>query len=159
MKVVIVAACAGLALAACSRGGDPAEAPNATGGDTSVAAVADAADFPRQRPGLWRVSTTMQGLPAPQTTDICITPEDTAAALAMSPETTRGCAETTIRRDGDAWMTNTVCGEGETRSEISSRVTGDFQSSMNAVMEMRTGGAVTMRMTSSGTYVGPCPAA
>lgn len=163
MRRFAPAAVAVLALAGCSQnsagagGGQTAEAPAATAPEASApAAVSTGA--PRQRPGLWRVTTVMEGIGS-QTQDQCVTPEEAASAALVSPQGMDGCAAPQIRRDGAAWVATSVCGTGEARSEVITRVTGDFQSSMAANVEMRTAGATTMRMQATGTYVGPCPAA
>lgn len=162
MKAAWGLAAAAMALVACSGNSGEARrtdqagarAQSATAPSSSTPTVASTA-APRQRPGLWRVNTSLTGL-GEQTDDICVTPEDAELPVIQPNQT--GCSTPVVSRDGDAYRVVAVCGEGETRSEVRTRVTGDFQTAMRAEIETVTAGAVTMRMTSTGRYLGPCAA-
>lgn len=165
MRGVAVLMATGLALTACSRDGggaartDAAEAPAATGSAASTPSGGLApSDMPTQRPGLWRITADMPQI-GRQTMDLCVTPDMVASGQAMTPGAQTGdCGPPQISRDGGAMVVRSTCGSGEARTETVVRATGDFQREMRSEVEVRAGGQSVMRMTSTGTYVGPCPA-
>ncbi len=158
-------AAAGVAVSACSRDAAP-ETPSTTPADpaaptgTTASAPASAvgpADMPTQRPGLWRITADLPQV-GRQTMDLCVTPDMVASGQAMAPNTqSSDCAPPQISRDDGAMVVRSTCGSGEARTETVIRATGDFQREMRSEVEVRAGGQSVMRMTSTGTYVGPCP--
>lgn len=161
MRTLMMAAgLAALTLTACSQ----AEEKPATA--TAAAGPADSLEGPR--PGLWRVSTTMAGMPggaSAPAVETCVTstsfemPNQGGSTSAQGATCTAGA----FRREGDAMVGSSTCTlPGGMKTESTSRVTGDFSS--NYTMEITT----TMdpapspqmaetRMTMTAERLGDCP--
>jgi len=151
-----------VAVAGCQRDASTPQADAAPA--QPAAAVADAPMGPT--PGLWRVSTSMQGMPAgmpAHAVETCIREARFEAPEAAGDAAGLRCEPQTFRREGDAMVGRSVCtGEGmRTVSDI--RVTGDF--SRRYVMEVRTTmtpppmpGMETSVMTMTAERLGDCPA-
>lgn len=136
---ITLAGFAALALAACGQGadkaaGDPVET---AGGATPAPGRMDA-----PRPGLWRVTTRMAGLPggvATPSVETCVRHEtfaDMQHGPGRMPEGVR-CSEQTFRREGNAMVGHSVCDmPNGVRAVSDTRVTGDFDS--RYTMEVKT---------------------
>ena len=149
-----------LGLAACNQGGGEAKTDAAAGNAPTAAAVMEG-----PRPGLWRVSTTMTGMPgggAVPPVEQCVT-EAKFEAPAQNATPGADCTTQDFRREGDAMVGGAVCQMQGMKTESTIRVTGDFSS--RYVMEVRTkmdpaptpAMAETV-MTMTGERIGDCPA-
>ncbi len=118
-----------MGLSACGNN-NKAEAPAADGAETASTAAAPATlDAPK--PGLWRVSTAMEGMPggaamAPQ--DVCIK-EAKLEAPANAQQPGADCTTQPFARQGDAMVATSTCAlPGNMKADSTIRVTGDFNS-------------------------------
>lgn len=123
------------------------------------------------RPGKWRVTTAMEGMPegvAMPAVETCITAttfeEMQRQQSGAQPGVEGGmtCSEQSFRRDGNAMVGHSVCThEGGMRTVTDTRVTGDLSS--RYVMEVRTQttpppppGMGDNRMTMTAERLGDC---
>lgn len=160
-----------LTLAACGQGGSGGDEKASAGSPAEATAAASAPgrmDGPK--PGLWRVTTAVAGLPAGVTlpsVETCIRRQD-FAEMQRGPNG-RGsdgidCSVQTFRREGDAMVGHSVCtmsDGGRTESDI--RVTGDFERRYtmevtNRMIPAPSPGMATNSMTMTAERIGDCPA-
>ena len=156
-----------IALAACGQGDDKAPASKADPGGAPAPAAA-AMEGPR--PGLWRITTRMPGMPAGVSMpaiETCVTRQDFSEMQRgpgqEAPEGVR-CSEQSFRRDGDAMVGHSVCTMPDGgRAETDTRVTGDLSS--RYAMEVRTRmtpapdpSMADTTMTMTAERIGDCPA-
>lgn len=166
MRLMIAsAAIAALTLAACTQGGEKAEGETKAG---EASAVAPSGSMDGPKPGLWRVTTSMAGMPggAPAIAPVetCIASSTFEAPGGSTATPGANCTTQPFRRDGDAMVSSTVCEmQGGMKSESNIRVTGDFSSRYTMEVKSKTTGApaaipeTTMTMTAE--RIGDCPAA
>lgn len=162
-----LAGCIGLALTACGQGDDKAPAAKADSGSGPAAAVAG---MEGPRPGLWRITASVPGMPdgvAMPAIETCVTRQD-FSEMQRGPgqETSEGveCSEQSFRRDGDAIVGHSVCNmPNGVRAETDMRVTGDLSSRYSTEVRTRMTPApdpsmadTTMTMTAE--RIGDCPA-
>lgn len=159
-SLMFVACASVLALGACNQSG---EAPAAKGGS----AVAPAASMDGPTPGLWRITTTTDAMPAgpaPTTTETCVAHATFETPNVSSSAPGVDCTAQPFRREGDAMVGATTCTmPGGMKSEINTRVTGDFGARYTMVMTSKvTGAPVAMPdtvVTINAERLGDCPAA
>ena len=165
MRKLMTSGLAVLMLAACGQAdGDDtaAKAPGAT-----ASAGAPAGGTPEgPTPGMWRVSTRMQDMPAGMeapTVETCIR-ESTFEPLQAGQAEGMNCDRPAFRREGEAMVGRLVCTSpaGE-RTVTDMRVTGDL--SRRYTMEMTTATtpasgseAAGMTMVMTAERLGDCPA-
>lgn len=158
--MILIFGAMALGLAACGQGGGEAKIDAGASTAPSAAAVLEG-----PRPGLWRVSTTMTGVPgAPAIPPMeqCIT-QSTFEAPSQGMTAGADCTIQAFRREGDAVVGGSVCQMQGMKTESAIRITGDFSS--RYVMEVRTkmdpapmpSMAETV-MTMTGERLGDCPA-
>lgn len=157
---ILISGALALGLAACGQGGE-----GKTDAGTRGAAPAAAAALDGPSPGLWRISTTMTGIPgAPAIPPVeqCVT-QSTFEAPAQGAAGGADCTTQAFRREGDAVVGGSVCQMAGIKTESAIRITGDFSS--RYVMEVRTkmDPAPTPTMaetvtTMTGERLGDCPA-
>jgi hypothetical protein len=118
-----------LGLSACGDQNKP-DTKTEAGAEATAPAVAPAA-LEAPRPGLWRIATTMRGMPGgaavpPQ--DICVKEAKLEAPTAGRPAGADCTAEAFVRQ-GDAMVGRSVCTlPGGMKSDSTIRITGDFNS-------------------------------
>lgn len=160
-SMMLISGALALGLAACGQNGGDAKTETA-GAETAPAGAAAPLEGPR--PGLWRVSTTMTGLPggapAPAPVETCIKEArfDTPGS-ASTPGAE--CTTEAFRREGDAMVGGTVCTMQGMKTESDIRITGDFSS--RYVMEVKTKmdpaptpAMAETTMTMTGERIGDC---
>ena len=151
-----------LGLSACGNN-NKAEGPAAEGAETASTAPATL-DAPK--PGLWRVSTAMEGMPggaamAPQ--DVCIK-EAKLEAPANAQQPGADCTTQPFARQGDAMVATSTCAlPGNMKADSTIRVTGDFNSRYVTEVTTRMDPAPTPQMaqtkvTMTAERIGDCPA-
>lgn len=164
MRSLWIAAAGALLLAGCQREGEGptagSEAPPGAPAASSVAAGGPAGPTP----GLWRITTRMQGMPAEMpahSIETCIR-EARFEAPAAAEGSGMQCEPQDFRRDGDAMVGRSVCTGNGMRTVSDIRVTGDF--SRSYVMEVRTSmspapapGMEETLMTMTAERLGDCP--
>ncbi|WP_343792175.1 DUF3617 domain-containing protein [Brevundimonas kwangchunensis] len=159
--MILISGALALALSVCSQGGD---AKTETAAESAApAASGDQLEGPR--PGLWRVSTTMSGMPG----GAQVAPVETclreARFEAPDQNATPGaqCTSTPFRRDGDAMVGTSTCQMQGMKTDSTIRVTGDFSSRyvMEVTTKMDPAPAPDMAETTvtiTGERIGDCPA-
>lgn len=125
-----LASTAVLFAAACSPSGE-GDKP-AGGSDAAPVAAPAAAAMEAPRPGLWRISTDMKGIPGGATVapvETCL--KEAKLETPATPGQTAGVSCTTqpMKREGDAMVGGSICEmPGGMKTESAVRVTGDFNS-------------------------------
>ena len=122
------------------------------------------------KPGLWRVTTAVQGMPAGMTlpsVETCIEQQD-FAGMQGGPDGRMpdgaNCSQQSFRREGDAMVGHSVCTMSDgVRTESDIRVTGDFERryTMEVRNRMTPAPAPSMAettMTMTAERIGDCPA-
>lgn len=151
-----------LGLSACGNN-NKAESPAASGAETASMAPATL-DAPK--PGLWRVSTAMEGMPggaaiAPQ--EVCIK-EAKLEAPANTQQPGADCTTQPFARQGDAMVATSTCTlPGNMKADSTIRVTGDFNSRYVTEVTTKMDPAPTPQMaqtkvTMTAERIGDCPA-
>ena len=161
---MIFVACAGvLALGACNQSGGDAAANK--GGSAAAPAAAAAMDGPK--PGLWRITTSTDAMPAgpaPTTVETCVTNASFEAPATTASAPGVDCTTQAFSRQGDAMVGSTTCTmQGGMKTEVNTRVTGDFSSRYTMVATSKvTGAPMAMPdtvVTINAERLGDCPAA
>ena len=151
-----------LGLSACGNN-NKAESPAADGAETASMAPATL-DAPK--PGLWRVSTTMEGMPggaAVPSQDVCIT-DAKLEAPANIQQPGADCTTQSFVRQGDAMVAASSCTlPGNMKADSTIRVTGDFNSRYVTEVTTKMDPAPTPQMaqtkiTMTAERIGDCPA-
>lgn len=159
---IILASMAVLGLAACGQSGDNA---GNKGGSTAAPGAAAVLDGPK--PGLWRITTSVDAMPAaaaPTTTEVCVTQATFEAPGGTTSTPGVDCTTGAFTRNGDAMVNTTTCNmQGGMKTEVSTRVTGDFSSRYTMVATSKvTGAPMAMPdtvVTVNAERIGDCPAA
>jgi hypothetical protein len=113
--------------AACSPSGEGKPA-----GEKAAAPAAAPAVMEAPRPGLWRISTDMKGMPGGATVapvETCL--KEAKLEVPQAPGQAAGvsCSTQPMKREGDAVVGGSVCEmPGGMKTESVIRVTGDFNS-------------------------------
>lgn len=152
-----------LGLSACGNN-NKAEKPAGEGAGSAPSA---AATLEGPKPGLWRVSTAMEGMPggaavAPQ--EVCIK-EAKLEAPADAQQTGADCKTQPFTRQGDAMVATSACTlPGNMKTDSTIRVTGDFNSRYVTEVTTKMDPAPTPQMaqtkiTMTAERIGDCPAA
>lgn len=165
MRIIIsLAGVAALTLGACSPAGDKAAEERA---DASGARAPAPGKMDAPRPGMWRVTTSMAGMPegmAMPSVETCVKQasfEEMQRGGAQLPEGV-DCSAPSFRRDGNAMVGHSVCTMPDgVRTESDTRVTGDFNSRYTMEVKTRTTPAPTpamaeTTMTMTAERIGDC---
>lgn len=151
-----------LGLAACGQGGGETKTEAAAGGDAPTAA--EMMNGPK--PGLWRVTTEMTGMPGGTTLAPVETCIRTASFEAPSNSGTPGaeCTTRPFTREGDAMVSSSTCTMQGMKADSTIRVTGDFNSRYVMVVTTRMEPPPAPNMaettvTMTGERLGDCPPA
>ena len=158
-----LASVAALTVAACNPGANKAEGDAASAGSASTAAPAT---LEAPKPGLWRVTTAMEGMPGgaavpPQ--EVCIK-EAKLEAPASAQQAGAECTTTPFAREGDALVSTASCKlPGNMKSDSTVKISGDFNSRYVTEVTTKMDPAPTPAMaqtkiTMTAERVGDCPA-
>ncbi|MGX1692679.1 DUF3617 domain-containing protein [Brevundimonas naejangsanensis] len=151
-----------LGLSACGNN-NKAEGPAAEGAETASTAPATL-DAPK--PGLWRVSTAMEGMPGGASVpaqDVCIK-DAKLEAPASAQQPGADCTTQPFARQGDAMVAASSCTlPGNMKADSTIRVTGDFNSRYVTEVTTKMDPAPTPQMaqtkvTMTAERIGDCPA-
>ena len=132
MRIILAVGVAAAVLAGCQRSeeaNDSADAADAPAAATTAAPPA----LTGPKPGLWRMTTRMEGMPAGMempAIETCVQ-ATTFEDLQRGQNNQAGaeCSQQSFRREGDAWVGKATCEYGTgMKSEISTRVSGDVNS-------------------------------
>lgn len=162
MRALPVLALSLLVLAACGRKEEAPAAPDAAVGATPAVAPPTR---PVRKPGLWEVSSSVEGIDAVQTVRLCLD-EATDAELALAGAQAPGGCRTEQTREADgSWRFSAACDMGSGgRTTTSGSASGDFTSAYEVRAETTTEGAATPQMngvrklTARAAWRGRCPA-
>lgn len=165
--IVAVAGLAALTLGACSQGAEPEKADAVEAGAEATAAV-DPGLPKGPAPGLWRVTTTMSGMPAgatPPPVETCVRePAFERPSAPMEDMAGMDCRHEAFRREGEVIVGRSVCTMGPNmRSESTIRISGDL--SQRYTMEVKatqtpapSPETANMTMIMTAERIGDCPA-
>ncbi|MFC7378869.1 DUF3617 domain-containing protein [Brevundimonas sp. GCM10030266] len=160
--MILISGALALGLAACGQGGGEAKTDAAGGGAPSAAEMLNG-----PKPGLWRVTTEMSGMPAGAPAmapvETCI---QTASFEAPAGNQAPGaeCTNQPFTRDGDAMVSSSTCTVQGIKADSTIRVTGDFNSRYVMTVNTKMDPAPAPNMaettvTMTGERLGDCPAA
>ena len=153
-----------LGLSACGNNNSKTEASAGEGAKNVPGSVEAALDAPR--PGLWRVTTAMEGQPggaAIPTQEICVT-QAKLEPPANTQQPGADCTTQPFARQGDAMVAATACTlPGNMKMDSTIRVTGDFNSRYVTEVTTKLDPAPTPQMaqtkvTMTAERIGDCPA-
>ncbi|WP_303713540.1 DUF3617 domain-containing protein [Brevundimonas naejangsanensis] len=151
-----------LGLSACGNN-NKAESPAVDRAETASTAPATL-DAPK--PGLWRVSTAMEGMPGGASVpaqDVCIK-DAKLEAPASAQQPGAECTTQPFARQGDAMVATSTCTlPGNMKADSTIRVTGDFNSRYVTEVTTKMDPAPTPQMaqtkvTMTAERIGDCPA-
>lgn len=155
-----------LSLAACSQGGDAA--PDQDAAATAGPAPAASGLPSGPTPGLWRITTHMDGMPAgmaPPTMETCIRESKFEAPPGQrTGEPGVDCDQQSFRREGEAMVGHMVCTAADgVRTVVDTRVSGDFTRAYTMEVKSTTTPAPTPTMAETtmvmnAERIGDCPA-
>lgn len=155
---------AALTLAACNPSANKADGDAAAGGAAAPAAAPATLEAPK--PGMWRVTTAMTGIPGgasvpPQ--EMCIK-EAKLEAPAAAQQAGADCTSTPFARQGDAMVSTASCKlPGNMKSDSTVKITGDFNTRYVTEVTTKMDPAPTPAMaetkiTMTAERLGDCPA-
>ena len=123
----------------------------------TVAAV----DLPKRKSGLWEIATSQTGGPPGPVAQMCIDEklDDLTKQLAAGGIT---CSKQEVRREGDRYVSDSVCRIGESTATTRIVFSGNFNSTYNADIQATYSppfmGMSEGRSTVSARWLGPCRA-
>lgn len=79
------------------------------GAAVALSGAAFADDSPRRRPGLWEIAVLTAGQPSPAVGQYCIDAQDDIARTNGTGVAGSECSEAGIKREGDGWVSESVC--------------------------------------------------
>ena len=153
-----------LGLSACGNNNSKSEAPAGDGAKNVPGMAKAVMDAPR--PGLWRVTTAMEGAAGGATIppqEVCVT-EAKLEPPASAQQPGADCTTQAFARQGDAMVAATACTlPGDMKMDTTIRVTGDFNSRyvtevMTKLTPAPTPQMAQTKMTMTAERIGDCPA-
>lgn len=166
MRTIIIAGLAAASLTACGQDGEGRTDAAPAAGTRAEAAAAGLPAAPT--PGLWKITTQMDRMPAgmpPQSVQTCI--REAKFEAPTGPATGGSgmqCEQQSFRRDGDAVVGHMVCTMSNgARTVTDTRMSGDFTRRYTMEVKSTTTPAPTpemaeMTMTMTAERLGDCPA-
>ena len=154
-----------LGLSACGSNDSKTEAPAGEGARKAPGSIEAALDAPR--PGLWRITTAMEGAPGGATIppqEHCVR-EAKLEPPASAQQPGADCTTQAFARQGDAMVAATSCAlPGNMKMDSTIRVTGDFSSRYVTEVTTKLTPPPTPQMaqtkvTMTAERIGDCPAA
>lgn len=109
------------------------------------------AEFPTRKPGIWETTMSMNG-GAPFTNRMCFSPE---VEKKVQETTAAACTRYEVRRDGAAWVIDSICEIGSKPTTGRVTTTGDFTSWIHAEVASESGGQKTA-MTIDAKWLRAC---
>jgi hypothetical protein len=121
---------------------------------------------PQRKPGLWEQTLQADGRPTPMVTQWCFDPaSDRRSPALRKPPTRQGlCEKFQTSKNGDAYVTDSVCGFGGVKLTTHSELTGDFTTHYTVVSTLDVSGSPDPardgqhKTTLTAVYKGDCPA-
>ena len=128
-------------------------------GTTSFAAMA--ADLPKRKSGLWEITTSEPGGPPGPVATMCIDQklDDMARQLTAGAIT---CTKQDLRREGDRYVSDSVCKIGDSTATTRAVISGNFESTYQADIQAKYApplmGMSEGRSIMNAKWLGPCRA-
>lgn len=117
------------------------------------ALAVSAAEVPKRKPGLWRITTVSPGL-GETVIDTCVGENDNIA----TPSDSGDCSEPKVTEAGSEVIVDVVCKKPYGKQIMSTAFGGDFNKRYHGIMRMTFDppeGVKNMGVTIDGQYVGP----
>jgi hypothetical protein len=155
-----------LTLSACHKK-EAANAPAASAPATGAAAKKAPVPTPQRKPGLWKQTMSMEGLPFSQTVTLCLDAQSDKQVAWWAQQGARsGCAKNDVAQQADgSWKFSSVCElAGGVKMQSEGTASGDFSSKYRLTATTTTSGAKNEQFNGSHTvnidaeWTGPCPA-
>ena len=169
MRTTIIAGClalgSGALLGACSAKHDAANTTASTTSSTTTATAPMTSAMPKA--GLWEMTVTGAGMPAPMKTKACLGGAPAPGANPFTPPAQPGqtCAKNSVVKTAAGYSIDTECTMNGMTMSTKGDVTGDFSSDYKTVMTTKMTGANVPAMmqtartsTAEAKYLGACPA-
>ena len=127
----------------------------------ALPATVTAADLPKRKSGLWEIATSQTGGPPGPVAQMCIDEklDDMAKQLSAGAVT---CTRQELRRDGDRYISDSVCKIGDSTATTHAVISGDFESTYQADIQARYSpplmGMTEGRSVMNAKWLGPCRA-
>jgi len=127
----------------------------------ALPATVTAADLPKRKSGLWEITTSEPGGPPGPIATMCIDEklDDMAKQLSAGAVT---CTRQELRRDGDRYISDSVCKIGDSTATTHAVISGDFESTYQADIQARYSpplmGMTEGRSVMNAKWLGPCRA-
>ena len=127
----------------------------------TLSVAAFAADLPKRKSGLWEITTSEPGGPPGPVAQMCIDQklDDMARQLAAGALT---CSRQDLRRDGDRFVSDSVCKIGDSTATTHAVISGDFESTYQADIQAKYSpplmGMTEGRSVMNAKWLGPCRA-
>lgn len=124
-----------------------------------VAALA--ADLPKRKSGLWEITTSEPGGPPGPVAQMCIDQklDDMTRQLAAGA---LACTKQELRRDGDRYISDSVCKIGDSTATTQAVISGNFESTYQAEIQAKYSpplmGMSEGRSVMNAKWLGPCRA-
>ena len=124
-----------------------------------VAALA--ADLPKRKSGLWEITTSEPGGPPGPVAQRCIDQklDDMTRQLAAGA---LACTKQELRRDGDRYISDSVCKIGDSTATTQAVISGNFESTYQAEIQAKYSpplmGMSEGRSVMNAKWLGPCRA-
>jgi len=127
----------------------------------ALPATVTAADLPKRKSGLWEITTSEPGGPPGPIATMCIDEklDDMAKQLSAGAVT---CTRQELRREGDRYISDSVCKIGDSTATTHAVISGDFESTYQADIRARYSpplmGMTEGRSVMNAKWLGPCRA-
>ena len=127
----------------------------------AVPVIALADDLPKRKTGLWEITTSEPGGPPGPVAQMCIDQklDDMARQLAAGALT---CSKQELRREGDRFISDSVCKIGESTATTHAVISGNFESTYQADIQAKYSpplmGMSEGRSVMHAKWLGPCRA-
>ncbi len=129
---------------------------------TSLAGVAQAADLPKRKPGLWEINMHMEGAPGMGPIQQCIDQNTDNLMQQQAKEHKQDCSVMDVKPSGNRVTIHTVCKMEGTTATTDGVFEGAFDSSYRGTMKTRFNppmhGMSESNMTQDARWLGPCKA-
>lgn len=168
MRIMLIAACimAGGAtlLGGCSGKSDGSKGSSTTTTVTSTSTASFAPATPK--PGLWEMTASAAGMPAPMRTRVCIgAPAPGANPFTPPPQAGQSCGRNNVTRTASGYAIDVECTMNGVTMQTKGQVTGDLASSFKTETTTRMSGPnipAALQSPHASTveahFVGACPA-
>jgi hypothetical protein len=119
------------------------------------------ADLPKRKSGLWEITTSEPGGPPGPVAQMCIDQklDDMARQLAAGA---MSCSKQDLRRDGDRYVSDSICKIGESTATTHAVISGNFETTYQADIQAKYSpplmGMSEGRSVMNAKWLGPCRA-